>query len=216
MEGLQVTFLALHVLPWDGRADYDATLPPYTLSFDVLEDIFPFLDEMGPIELSKLVARILGTLTAENYDDLTQELLVGCPFSNMSTVCQKHPDALRDTVAMFFSAVVEQKISARLCARLCRDIVTHWKEGDLSFGSQFHRQLLDKCKEEFDAPILDLLPYSTCLLYFDLLRKRNLAYMRFVSELYHHAGTLYSGCSRVPSARQQSSHRDGMVFLGDR
>ena len=66
MESLQVAFLALHILPWDGRADYDPTLPPYTLSFDVLEDLFPFLDEMGPIELSKLVTRILDTLTAEN------------------------------------------------------------------------------------------------------------------------------------------------------
>ena len=99
MEGLQVTFLSLHVLPWDGRSDYDLTLPPYTLSNDVLEDLAPFLAEVGVFTLKTLVARILGTLTAENYDDLSQEML-GSSFPNISTVCQD-PEALRDTIRQY-------------------------------------------------------------------------------------------------------------------
>ena len=55
---------------------------------------------LGPVELKTLVTRILDTLTAENYDALSQELL-GPTFPNMKTVCKQHPEALRDTIRQY-------------------------------------------------------------------------------------------------------------------
>ena len=150
---------------------------------------------LGPVELKTLVARILDTLTAENYDTVSQELL-GPTFPNMSTVCQQHPEVLKNTVDMFFSSVLNEKISATLCARLCKDITTQIP----SLGEEFIRQLLDQSRDEYERGInlhkeLDQLLPSEKETQGVTLRNRILANLRFVGELYkndlYEANTLH-------------------------